>query len=252
MLPVEGFAMIPGKGIRAQAGGKIILCGNSAYLQDNGIPVDGKIVRTMEELRKQGKATILIANSETCMGMVALSDILRQTVKDMVDELHGMKTNVVLLTGDHAQTADYFAEQAGIKKVYSELLPAQKVDRIKEIQDGGHFVCMIGDGVNDAPALKIANVGVAMGTMGSDIALEAADIALMGDDIAKIPYLKRLSNETIRSIKFNITLAMLINFVAVTLSVMGTLTPVTGALVHNAGSVLVVLNASLLYDKKLI
>lgn len=135
--------------------------------------------------------------------------------------------------------------------MYSELLPAQKVERIKELQQQGHAVCMIGDGVNDAPALKTADVGVAMGTMGSDIAIDAADIALMGDDISKIPYLKRLSNATVNTIKFNITLSMAINFIAIGMSVMGLLNPITGALVHNAGSVLVVLNAARLYDRKL-
>ena len=181
--------------------------------------------------------------------MIALSDVLRESAKTMVHELHEMGTGVVLLTGDHKQTADYFASQVGISDVHAELLPENKVAEIQKMKDCGHIVCMIGDGVNDAPALKTANVGVSMGSIGSDIAIEASDIALMGDDIEKIPYLKRLSNATIRTIKFNITLSMIINAIAIILSVAGVLTPITGALVHNIGSVLIVLNASLLYDR---
>ena len=141
---------------------------------------------------------------------------------------------------------------AGIEKIGAGLLPVQKVDAIREMQRDNRVVCMIGDGVNDAPALKVADIGVAMGSMGSDIAVETADIALMGDDLSKIPYLKKLSNVTVRTIRFNIVLSMAINLVAITLSVMGILNPITGAIVHNAGSVLVVLNAGLLYDRKIV
>ena len=249
---IENFNMNPGKGISAVLNGTQILCGNSAWLAESGVAFNNDVTDSLEQLRGQGKAAVLVASGGKCIGIVALSDTLRATAKTMVQELKQTHTNAVLLTGDHKQTADYFAEQAGIKAVYAELLPAGKVERIQELQKAGHNVCMIGDGVNDAPALKTANVGVAMGSMGSDIAIEAADIALMGDDIAKIPYLKRLSNATVRLIKFNISLSMFINFAAIVLSVLALLNPITGALVHNIGSVIVVLNAALLYDRKYI
>ena len=161
-----------------------------------------------------------------------------------------MNIKTVLLTGDNQKTANYFASQLNLSKVYAQLLPSEKVEQIKKLQKEQRKVCMIGDGVNDAPALKTASVGVAMGSMGSDIAVDAADIALMSDDLSKIPYLKRLSNATVTTIKFSITLSMCINFVAIVLSVLGVLTPTTGALVHNAGSCFVVLIAALLYDRK--
>ncbi|HCC36744.1 MAG TPA: heavy metal translocating P-type ATPase [Treponema sp.] len=249
---VDDFKMIPGKGISVSIGGKQILCGNSAYLQDNGVTLDKSALSVIERLREQGKAVILVSDYSRVIGVVALSDTLRSSANDMVRELQTVRTQAVLLTGDHTQTANYFAKQVGIENVYAELLPAQKVEKIEELQKQGHNVCMIGDGVNDAPALKTAHVGVAMGGIGSDIAVEAADIALMGDDISKIPYLKRLSNATVKLIKFNISLSMFINFVAIILSVLALLNPITGALVHNIGSVIVVLNAALLYDRKYI
>lgn len=248
--PIEDFKMIPGKGISAAVNGRSVMCGNASWLREYGVAFTDKVNTTLEQLRKQGKATILVGNDQSCVGLVALSDTLRSTAKGMVQELKETHTDTVLLTGDHKQTADYFAEQVGIGSVYAELLPAQKVEQIQKLQNDGRNVCMIGDGVNDAPALKTANVGVAMGSMGSDIAIEAADIALMGDDIAKIPYLKRLATATVKLIKFNISLSMCINFVAIILSVLALLNPITGALVHNVGSVLVVLNAALLYDRK--
>lgn len=198
----------------------------------------------------QGKALVLVADRGACTGIIALSDLLREEAKDMVSRLAGMHTRTVLLTGDNKKAADYFALQAGISDVKPELLPEEKVWNIEKLQKENHRVCMIGDGVNDAPALKAADVSVAMGSMGSDIAVEAADVALMGDDLSKIPYLKRLSDATVKTIKVSIALSMCINFAAVSLSLMGVLNPTTGALVHNAGSCLVVLIAALLYDRK--
>lgn len=244
------FQMQAGKGIFASVSGKNLFCGNEAYLRENGIPIDAMVSSTLNQLRMQGKASILIAADGSCIGVAALSDVLRPDAKEMIAQLSELDTQTVLLTGDNQKTADYFAGQVGITQIRAELLPEEKVDNIRDLQQSGAHVCMIGDGINDAPALKTADVGVAMGSMGSDIAVEAADIALMSDDISKIPYLKRLSRSTLRTIKGNITASMCINFVAVTLSVLGVLNPVTGALVHNAGSVLVVLNAALLYDRK--
>lgn len=244
------FQMSAGRGIYAEVDGAELLCGSEKYLKENGVAVSSAAAVQLEQLREDGKASILIAREGRCIGALALSDGMRPEAADMVTELDAMHTKTVLLTGDNRKTADYFARQVQISEVHAELLPEEKVNCIEQMQSEGRTICMIGDGVNDAPALKTASVGVAMGSMGSDIAVEAADIALMNDDISKIPYLKRLSNATVRTIKLSITLSMCINFVAVTLSVLGVLTPTTGALVHNAGSCTVVLIAALLYDRK--
>lgn len=244
------FKMTAGRGVAAEINGRVLLCGSERFLEENRITLTTTIAVTLERLRIEGKASILVAEGTQCIGILALSDVLRPEAKNMVERLNAMHTQIVLLTGDNQKTADYFAGQAGITEIRAELLPEEKVKSIDTLQDKGRIVCMIGDGVNDAPALKTASVGVAMGSMGSDIAVEAADIALMSDDISKIPYLKRLSNATVNTIKLSITLSMCINFAAVTLSVLGILNPTTGALVHNAGSCFVVLIAALLYDRK--
>ena len=244
------FRMTAGKGVFAEVDNRSLLCGNEKFLTENGVSIDNKVHSALERLRTQGKASILVAEDQKCIGVIALSDVLRPEAKAMVSRLSDMHTRTVLLTGDHQKTAGYFAQQVGISEVRAELLPEEKVRNIEKLQAENHKVCMIGDGVNDAPALKTADVSVAMGSMGSDIAVDAAEVALMSDDISKIPYLKRLSNATVRTIKASITLSMCINFVAIVLSLMEVLTPTTGALVHNAGSCFVVLIAALLYDRK--
>lgn len=246
----KDFKMAAGKGVSANINGKSILCGNEAYLDNSGINPDDNIKAQLETLRHQGKASVLIAQEGEILGVIALSDALREDAQTIVARLQKMGTKTVLLTGDNRLAAEYFAEKSGISEVKTELLPEEKVESIITLQGENKTVCMIGDGVNDAPALKTADVGIAMGSMGSDIAIEAADIALMSDDISKIPYLKRLSVATVKTIKFSITLSMVINILAVILSVLGLLNPTTGALVHNAGSVFVVLIAALLYDRK--
>ena len=250
LTEAEDFKMTAGKGILAEVSGRRLICGNEKFLTENGASIGQKVQAALERLRTQGKASILVADGRKCIGVIALADVLRPEAKDMVSRLADMDTRTVLLTGDHQKTADYFAKQVGISGVRAELLPEEKVQNIEKLQKENHTVCMIGDGVNDAPALKTADVSVAMGSMGSDIAVDAAEVALMSDDISKIPYLKRLSNATVRTIKASITLSMCINFVAIVLSLMEVLTPTTGALVHNAGSCFVVLIAALLYDRK--
>lgn len=250
----DNFIMTIGKGVSAFIDGRRIICGNERLLQEeNNITITESVQTTVNALRDQGKAVIIVADEKAVLGVLALSDTLKKESSQVIAKLaeNGI-TKTVLLTGDNEKTAQYIAKQVGITDVLASLLPEGKVESVKTLQNNNQLICMVGDGVNDAPALKTATVGIAMGTMGSDIAIEAADIALMGDDITKISYIKRLSNATIKTIKFNITASMAINAVAISLSVLGMLTPVTGALVHNAGSVLVVLNAALLYDRKYI
>lgn len=249
-LATEDFQMKAGRGIYSIVGGEEILCGNERYLAENGVMLGDQVRTAADQLRNEGKVLIFAASDGVCIGIVALADQLRESAKETVQRLFGMNLKIALLTGDNARTADYFAHKVGIREVRAELLPEEKLKSIESFQEKGNFVGMIGDGVNDAPALKIADVGIAMGVMGSDIAADAADIALMSDDITRLPYLKRLSDATVRTIKASIGLSLMINFAAILLSVKGWLNPTTGALVHNAGSVLVVMIAALLYDRK--
>ncbi len=247
LADAAGFRMVPGRGIEAEVEGAPLLCGSLAYLEENGVPVKNAGESIPEE---EAGAFVWIARKERCLGVLILADEVRPAAGIAVKELKEAGSEVVLLTGDHHRNAARLAANIGIDSVQSGLLPEGKVEAVRRLRENGQVVCMIGDGVNDAAALKTADVGVAMGGMGSDIAVEAAEIVLMDDHIEKIPYLKRLSNATLRTVKGNIIVSMALNFIAIGLSMAGVLNPVSGALVHNAGSVLVVLNAALLYDRK--
>ena len=243
----QDFKMYPGKGVTCTNSYGKIYAGNSKFLSEHNMEVD--VDCQLDKLRHEGKASIIVALNDEVIGLIGLSDVIREDSKDMIERLHELGTEIILLTGDNSETANYFARQVRIGKVFGNLLPEEKLSWIEKLKSEGKKVCMIGDGVNDAPALKTADVSVAMGSIGSDVAIEAADIALLGDDIGKIPYLKKLSNSTLFTIKANIVMSMAINAAAIICSVLGLLNPVTGAIVHNAGSCLVVLNAALLYDR---
>jgi len=247
----ETFVMTSGRGVCAVAANSRILCGSAPFLAESGVAVPAELTQEIRRLRARGSAVILCAVSGKFAGAIALADGLRPEVPAVLGELEKLQVKPLLLTGDHRTTAEYFARQAGIREVRAELLPGGKTDAIAALQADGASVCMVGDGINDAPALKTARVGVAMGNGGSDIAIDAADIALLKDDLSQLPYLKRLADAVSCSISVNIILSMAINFAAIVLSVLGLMGPITGALVHNAGSVLVILNAALLYDRKI-
>ncbi len=248
---VKNFQMLAGKGIKGELKNKLLLAGNANFIQENNIVINKNVSTIINKLRQQAKAMVVIAYDNQIIGLVGLKDIIRSETVEMVAQLNQQNITSYLLTGDNHIAASQFAEIAGIQNIAADLLPGDKVKRIEKMQNDGHVVCMTGDGINDAPALKLANVGIAMGNIGSDIAIDAADIALINDNILSVPYLKRLSILTIKTIQTNILISMTLNVIGITLSVSGILTPVTGAIMHNLGSVLVVLNAARLYDKKL-
>lgn len=240
---VADFSMIPGRGVRATVDGKTVLAGNPELLREHGIemmPCD------TEKYLCRGCTVTYVAADGQFIGYLALSDTLRKESSAVVDSLNRLGVEPVLLTGDNENAARSIAGQLHIREVRANCLPEDKLKYIGEYQSENMPVCMIGDGVNDAPALKKADVGIAMGGVGSDIAVEAADIALVDDEVKELPHLVALSNRMMTTIKINMIFSMTLNFVAITLAIIGTLNPVVGALVHNAGSVLVIVNSALL------
>ncbi len=248
---LSDFHMTPGRGIEATVEEGRVVCGSAAFMEEMGFSISGEQRNQIHGWENKGKAVVLVACGEKVIGLLGLSDVVKAEARSIVEKLQEMKIRIVLLTGDNGKTARYFAALAGIVHVFADLLPHDKVNRIRSMESEKRKVCMVGDGINDAPALKTADVGIAMGRLGSDIAVDAADIVLLSDDISKLPYLKRLAKETISTIKLSISLSMVINLLAVACSIMGLLTPTTGALVHNAGSCFVIFLAAMLYDKNL-
>ena len=244
----EDFRMIPGRGVGASVGGRKILAGNRELLEENGVSVP-EIPCAAESVKKGCTVTYIAADGVTA-GLIALSDTVRKESSDMIKELSALGVRPVLLTGDNKNAAEEVAKKLGIGDVVPECLPEDKLKFIDNAKKNGGFVCMTGDGINDAPALKKADVGIAMGGIGSDIAVEAADIALANDEIKEFPHLIALSKRMMKTIKMNMTFSMLLNFIAIILAMTGKLNPVIGALVHNAGSFFVISCSALLLKWK--
>ena len=244
LLDIQNFTVNPGKGITANLGEKSILVGNLKLIKDVDINLNKDIINISEEFTKKGCTVIYLSIDNKLIGYVALSDILREEAKEVISYIKSQKINPVMLTGDNKNSAQNIANIVGIDDIHPSLLPEDKMNIIKNLEDSKSPTCMIGDGVNDALALKYSSVGISMGSIGSDIAIEASDIALASDDIKNIPYLLYLSKKTMKTIKLNITFSLALNFLAIILAITGILNPVVGALVHNLGSVFVILNSA--------
>lgn len=247
----EEFQMVPGRGVRAVFEGKQILAGNREMMEENKTIVDLTNRTCAEKYIEKGCTVIYLAVDNVLIGFIALADTLRPDAKGTIDRLKKTGIVPVLLTGDNPKAAKHIAGQLGIEEMRSECLPEDKLNYIDESQSKKEPVCMIGDGVNDAPALKRAYVGIAMGGIGSDIAVDAADIALVNDDIGELPHLLCLAKRMMVTIKCNLTFSMTLNFLAIILAITGILNPVVGALVHNAGSILVIINSFFVLHYKL-
>lgn len=238
----DDFVMIPGEGVTANVGGHLISAGNPKLI--------GASHPSTEKYLDEGCTVIYVSVDKLLAGFVVLSDTVRNESAELISSMNKLGIQSVLLTGDSVYSASAIAGRLGINKVKANCLPEDKLDFIDAQMKKGRAVCMIGDGINDAPALKKANVGIAMGGVGSDIAVDAADIALVDDEIKELPHLFALSKKMMRKIHFNLAFSMLLNFVAVTLAITGALGPVVGALVHNAGSVAVIINSAFLLNWK--
>ncbi len=250
LFPPEQFQMLPGRGVSALINGREILAGNEGLLSEQGIALSESVCMDAKQYLDKGSTVIYIAADERLAGYMVLSDTVRTESGRMVFELFSLGVVPVLLTGDHKNAADAIAGKLHINETHAGCLPKDKLEIIGSYQKRKEPVCMIGDGVNDAPALKRADVGIAMGGVGSDIAVDAADIVLVDDEIKELSHLLALSKRMMVTIKCNLSFSMGLNFLAIILAISGILNPVVGALVHNAGSVLVIINSALLLKWK--
>ncbi len=246
----EEFTVLPGLGVRVKIDGSLVILGRPRLLQEQGIALDREIEIRAGNLAAVGRTVIVVALNGRVMGMFVLEDTLRPEAKEVIVRLKKLGIRTVLITGDNATTAERIAADLGISEVHADILPQQKVEIVKQLQAEGRTVAFVGDGVNDGPALATANVGVAMGLAGTDVAIETAEIALLSDDLAKLPHLLGLSRQAMRAIRQNLVFSLGVLAIAVGLAIPGILSPVTGALLHELSSIPVIANSARLIGVK--
>ncbi|HEX9618180.1 MAG TPA: cation-translocating P-type ATPase [Anaerolineales bacterium] len=239
----DEFASWPGKGIQAIYQGHTIAVGTTDLMEDQGIPVGETVIGQLDRLKRHGKTSVLVSLDGRLLGILGIADPLRESSPAMIRRLKqvGLK-KIVMLTGDDRLTAEAIAAEAGIKEVHSDLLPEDKLAIIRDLQAAGYVVAMTGDGINDAPALAAADIGIAMGAAGTSIAIETADIALMADDLMKIPEAIRLSKAALRNIRQNFTVALVTVAALLVGVLLGEVHMAEGMLIHEASVLIVILN----------
>jgi Cd2+/Zn2+-exporting ATPase len=246
----EEFTALPGLGVRARIEGGEVIIGRPRLLSEQGITIDPNVQTRARNLAAMGRTVILVAHNGLIVGILVLEDTLRPESSQVITRLKKLGIRTVLVTGDNTATAERIAGALGISEVHAEVLPAQKVEIVKQLQAQGWSIAFVGDGVNDGPALATANVGVAMGLGGTDVAIETAEIALLSDDLTKLPHLLSLSRQAMRAIKQNLIFSLGVLAIAVGLAIPGILAPVTGALLHEMSSIPVIANSARLIGVK--
>ena len=247
----ESVKPVAGKGLTAQVDGHRVLIGNQALLDQFGIVDDGAAQRAADEFARDGKTPMIIAVDTRVAGVIAVADTIRADAAEMVSRLHeaGVET-VIMLTGDVRLVAEAVAKATGVDEVRASMLPEDKLDAVTELQRQGHTVAMVGDGVNDAPALATADIGVAMGAAGSAVAVETADIALMGDDLLRLPEAIGLAKRTVSVMRQNIAIAMITVAALLAGVFAGGVTMSIGMLVHEGSVLVVIINAMRLMRRR--
>jgi len=246
---VENFKAITGKGVFGMVNKEEILVGNRKLMEENEISVKN-FENYLERLEKEGKTVVILAVSKKAIGLLAITDPLKENSTQAVKELQNLGIDVVMLTGDNERTAQKIAREAGIKNVIANVLPQDKLDVIKKLQSDKSVVAMVGDGINDAPALAQADIGIAIGS-GSDVAKETGGIILVKDDLRDVVMSIKLSKKTMQKIKQNLFWALFYNSVAIPVAAFGLLNPIIAAAAMALSSLSVVLNSALLKRFKL-